>query len=267
MENISVTPFNVGYLRFDLSEIYNLPDDHPFAGQVADIPMFSFHIGLPGRSVRVDAVDYDLQEIPPAFQVLGYEPPADLLQQLEAKRIDAAEISDVIITHAHFDHYGALSAVVSGRRQPAFPRARHYLSKADWHPKRFDAMDERTLGLVEQHGLLALTRGEISLGDGLTILPMPGETPGHQVLCLEVGTKSIYFAGDLYHHPLEFVDAARNVSWASVKKMGKSKLAFMKSMAGSGGLAYFTHIMSAHRVDEQEAGTHTWQRADAAVND
>jgi len=259
MENISISRFNSGHLRFDLSEIYRLPTNHQFAGQIVDVPMFSYHISLPGRSILVDAADYDVQEISETFLVPDYEPPPGHLEQLRTSGIDAGSISDVIITHAHFDHYGALSTVVNGRYQPAFPNARHYLNKADWHPKRLNDKGWQTLGLVEQLGLLKLTGGKVNLGDGLLILPMPGETAGHQILCLMTGEQDIYFAGDLYHHPLEFAEAERNVKWAARKSMGRSKSALMKRMAGSRATAYFTHISDAYGVVEQEDGTLAWK--------
>jgi hypothetical protein len=100
--------------------------------------------------------------------------------------------------------------------------------------------------------LLELTWGEVDLGDHLLILPMPGETDGHQILRLMTGKQDIYFAGDLYHHSLEFAEAARNMRWAARKSMSKSKSVLMKRMAGSSGLAYFTHISNAYAVVEQE---------------
>ena len=259
MENISVTQFNMGHMRFDLSGIYRLPADHQFAGRIMDVPMVSYHISLPGRSVLVDAINYDLQDIPPSFLIPDYAPPPGLLEQMKDSGINAESVSDVIITHAHFDHYGALCTAVDGRYKPAFPNARHYLNTADWHPKRFNEMDQSTLGLVEQHGLLELTKGKTDLGDGLTLLPMPGETAGHQILRLTTGKRDIYFAGDLYHHPLEFADTAFNVRWAARKSMGRSKLTMMKSIAGGDGLAHFTHISGVYGVVEQKDGVFAWQ--------
>jgi len=181
------------------------------------------------------------------------------LEQLRVQGLDAAQISDVIITHAHFDHYSALSRGQEGQYEPSFPQARHYLSKADWHPEQFEDLEERTLRLVEQKGLLDLNEGVVDIGDGLTIMPMPGETPGHQILCLTTENREIYFAGDLYHHSIEFEDAALNVYWASAAEMRMSKTTLMKRAADNDGVAYFTHIPGPYRATEQNGETIVWE--------
>ena len=258
---VEITPLDIGKLRFDLSDIYSLPFDHSYAGQIAEIPMYSFHISIPARSVLVDAVAYNLEKMGETYQISGYEPPPPLLEQLGAHRIEAEQVSDVIITHAHTDHYGALSTEINGHFQLSFPEAQHYLNVADWQPEEFEKLEERTLRLVEQKRLLNLTEGVVDLGDGMTILPMPGETPGHQILHIagDGEVQDAYFVGDLYHHQIEFMDEAINVSWADLKEMQASKAAFMNKMASKGGFVYFTHITGSYRVVEQERIKMEWQ--------
>jgi hypothetical protein len=82
MKTVTISAFCVGKLRFELAQIYDLPPDHPYAGQSADVPIFGYHIALPGRSVLVDAVDYDLEEMSSSLKVPGYVPPPPLLKQL-----------------------------------------------------------------------------------------------------------------------------------------------------------------------------------------
>lgn len=261
MGTAKITPLDIGKLRFDLTDIYSLPTDHSNTGQIAEIPMFCFHISIPDRSVLVDAVAYDLEEISETYQISGYEPPPPLLEQLSAHRIEAEQISDVIITHAHTDHYGAICKEMKEHNQLSFPKAQHYLNVADWQPEKFEELEERTLRLVEQKGLLNLTEGVVDLGNGMTILPMPGETPGHQILHLggDREGQDIYFTGDLYHHQIEFVDDAINVRWADLKEMQASKVALMKRIASKGGLVYFTHLSGSYRVVEQGSSKMEWQ--------
>jgi glyoxylase-like metal-dependent hydrolase (beta-lactamase superfamily II) len=224
--------------------------------------MFCFHISIPGRSILVDAGAYDLEQITEPYQISGYEPPPPLLEQLNAHRIDADQVSDVIITHAHTDHYGALCREMNGHIQLSFPHAQHYLNVADWQPDKFEKLEERTLRLVEQNGLLNLTGGVVDLGDGLKILPMPGETPGHQILYIwddEQG-QSFYFAGDLYHHQIELIDEAINANWVALNEMRASKAAIMERLALDGGIVCFTHIIGSFGVVEQESGGLEWQQ-------
>ncbi len=261
MGTAKITPLNIGKLRFDLTDIYSLPTDHSDTGQVADIPMFCFHISIPGRSVIVDAVAYNFEKMSETYQIPGYEPPPNLLEQLSAHSIEAEQVSDVIITHAHSDHYAALCKEMNGHHQLSFPNAQHYLNVADWHPEHFEALEQRTLRLVEQKRMLILTAGVVDLGDGMTILPMPGESPGHQILHLagEAEGQDTYFAGDLYHHQIEFMDEAINVSWADLKEIQASKSALMKRLACEGGAVYFTHISGCYCVVKGANGKMEWQ--------
>ncbi len=254
-----ITPLNIGYLRADLSAWYRLPSDHPYAGQVDELPILCYHIALATRSVLIDAAVYDFPEDLAELAIPGFHAPS-LLEQLAAAEIDAADVSDVIITHAHLDHFNGLTRLVDNRYVPTFPNARHYLGAGDWQPEHFGSLEEHTLKVVHHHGLLTLLDGPINLGEGLTILPAPGESPGHQILHLQTGGIEAYFVGDLYHHPLEFVEAAQNVHWAVPDVMRASKSVVIERAATSGACIFFAHIEGPYRV-ELMGHTARWRAA------
>lgn len=261
MEFLIITPLNIGDLRFDFSDIYALSAEHPLAGEISEIPMYSYHISVPGRSIIVDAVAYDLAYITEPYRIAGYQPPPPLLEQLRARGIDPEQVSDVVITHAHTDHYGALSYELNGRYQLSFPQAQHYLHTADWQPEMFGDLEERTLRLVEAKGLLELTKGVLDIGNGLIIMPLPGESPGHQAVKVidPVDGQIVYFAGDLYHHRVELSDEVLDPEWVDPMEMQTSKTGFMQRLADDGGIAYFSHLTGAFCVVEGESGQLKWQ--------
>jgi glyoxylase-like metal-dependent hydrolase (beta-lactamase superfamily II) len=43
--------------------------------------------------------------------------------------------------------------------------------------------------------------GEVA--PGVTMIPAPGETPGHCMVRVRSGGESFYYVGDLFHHPCE----------------------------------------------------------------
>jgi glyoxylase-like metal-dependent hydrolase (beta-lactamase superfamily II) len=68
--------------------------------------------------------------------------------------------------------------------------ARHLLGQADWAALQDDLKSpasptSRALGLAWRHGMLDLVGEQRVLGDGLSLLPTPGETPGHLALRAE----------------------------------------------------------------------------------
>ncbi len=254
-----ITPLNIGYLRADASEWYGLPGDHPMSGKVEEVPILCYHIAVGAQSVLVDVPAYEFPGDAAEMAIPGFMAHS-LLELLTAAEIDAAGIRDVIITHAHWDHINGLTRIVDNRRVPTFPQARHYLGRGDWQPEQFGALENDTLKVVHSHGLLTLLDGPFDLGEGLTVLPAPGESPGHQILHLHAGGTEAYFVGDLYHHPLEFAEPARNVEWAAPDTMQASKAALIERAAQSGARVYFSHIEGPYRVQLMGQKPH-WQAA------
>jgi glyoxylase-like metal-dependent hydrolase (beta-lactamase superfamily II) len=57
--------------------------------------------------------------------------------------------------------------------------------------------------LIDQLGLLMCVDGEREVVPGVTIVPAPGESPGHQVVRLESAGEVYYVLGDIVHHACE----------------------------------------------------------------
>ena len=254
-----ITQLKIGYLRSELSALYDLPTDHPSFGLSLQLPMLAYHLALQERSILVDAPVYDFPDDAANMIVPGPVLPT-LLDQLESAGIEPEKISDVIITHAHFDHINGLTQKLAGEFLPNFPNARHFLGIGDWQPKTFDNLEENTLRVVHELGLLQLVEKELALGDGLTIIPAPGESPGHQMLRVVQNELEAFFVGDLYHHPIEFSEENLNVYWADVEDMQKSKKNLIHRVANSKAMVYFAHIEGPVQLEIIDGGVE-WQYA------
>jgi len=116
-------------------------------------------------------------------------------------------VTHVVITHAHADHLAGVALEAGGGLAPRFPRARHLIGRADWEqsPARRDPNSDLSVrfGLIARAGLLDLVDGERELVPGVTLLPTPGESPGHLVVRLSDEGQRFYYLGDLFHHPCE----------------------------------------------------------------
>ena len=127
--------------------------------------------------------------------------------------IDPEEVTHVVITHPHGDHYPGVTVERGDDLVPRFPRARHFLGRADWegNPDRNNpGSDLARLKLIDQLGLLELLDEEREIVPGVTILAAPGESPGHQVLRLESAGEVLYVLGDIVHHASE----VEHLTWA-----------------------------------------------------
>lgn len=126
----------------------------------------------------------------------------DIERSLAGVGLAAGQITDVVMTHLHFDHAGGLTKAVSGGLEPTFPRARHYVQKRhlEWAlaPSAKDAgsfIEDDFRPLLEK-GLLETLDGPGELFPGLWVHPLDGHSPAMQAVLLE-GDPPLFFAADL----------------------------------------------------------------------
>lgn len=113
------------------------------------------------------------------------------------------DITDVIITHLHFDHAGGSTSIVDGKAVPTFQNARYYIQKKQWeianNPCVRDTasyMKENFIPLQESK-VLTLIDGSQKIFDGIDVVVTEGHTPGQQHLLINDKTKPLFFCADL----------------------------------------------------------------------
>lgn len=138
-----------------------------------------------------------------------------LVAGLATLGVAPADVTHVLITHNHADHIAGGTTVVNGERVPRFARARHYIGRLDWEgvpaAMRPDSLLATHLGPIARRGQLELVDTEREVVPGVTLIPAPGETPGHLLVRIESKGDTAYFLGDLFHHPCEVT----HVDWVA----------------------------------------------------
>jgi glyoxylase-like metal-dependent hydrolase (beta-lactamase superfamily II) len=118
--------------------------------------------------------------------------------------ISRSEVTDIVLTHLHFDHAGgAVGRNGSGGYAPAFPNARYHVQKKqlDWaqNPSgrdRASYMNEMIQPLLES-GQINLLDGPGQIFPGIEVLTFDGHTAGQQLPLIDGNPRKLFYAGDL----------------------------------------------------------------------
>lgn len=269
-----VTMLNAGDMRLLLSQELAVPEAL-WRPHYADLfeqpgvcPSLSIYIEHPSARVLVDANDYRATMTPDSqYALAGYSPPPPIPAQLASLGAQPEDITAMIITHAHWDHYAGATTPVADGYAPTFPRARYYLGAADWKDAEVQAalqdrasLEARTLGVLHERGMLRLVEGPEQIAEGIDILPAPGETLGHQIVRVRSAGETLYIVGDLFHHAIEVEHPDWMVGWADAEVMLATRRWLMDAALADHALLIAAHIAGLGRL-ERAAGGLRWRDA------
>lgn len=170
---------------------------------MVDLP-FSFALARQGdRRVLIDSgfmQQGDAAEFPLKFGVSRWISPLRMLAELD---VAPQAVSDIVITHAHFDHMGSIGE---------FPKAQIHIQKSELLscyealalPRRFAHLSAIVDPENMRMALEASIEHRVNLidGDRDNVLPGihvrlgPGHTPGHQFVIVETARGKRVISGD-----------------------------------------------------------------------
>lgn len=125
-----------------------------------------------------------------------------LAHELAALGLAPGDVTDVILTHLHFDHAGGATVREGDSLRLQFPRARHYLQAQQLAWARKPSVKDRASYMPENFEPLAES-GRLELLDGpepilpdLELVPVHGHTPALQAVLVH-GDPPLFFPSDL----------------------------------------------------------------------
>jgi len=155
--------------------------------------------------------------------------PADALATIG---IDASTVTDVILTHVHYDHAGGLAHFPNARfhlqdREMAFATGRHMTRPALNHP--FTADHIAQLVHAAHDGRVTFHAGDDELAGGLSIHLVGGHTDGMQVVRVRTAAGGLVLASDATHYyenfetgrpfPIVFDLGAMVEGWETLRRL------------------------------------------------
>ena len=252
----SMSVINLGDLSFSLKDTLQVPESEwrPKYGSLFEtklsFPSQSVYVSHEDSSILVDAGEYSVFASEGEEYVdKGYIPPPGLPEQLLGLGVDSAQITDVVITHAHLDHFAGATTSRGGDLVPTFPNARYYLGRGDWDwPDLRKSLSDpssneaKTLGVLDRLGALDFVIGERELAPGVRIISAPGESPGHQVLKVQSEGQTAYCVGDLFHHSAEVENPEWMASWCDKPTNLRSRRAIIESAIEEDAVVVAAHM-------------------------
>src|SRR5262249_49471404 len=174
------------------------------------LPLNQVEVRSGGRTILIDAGAGDSLDFTPRAGRWAL--------RLKEAGIDLASVTDVVLTHMHFDHVGGL--LVNGVKDELRPDLRVHAAAAEaefWTSPDFsrttlpapmrEAMRSSAKRFLNEYGSQLRTfEADHEVAPGMLVQRTGGHTPGHSVVRLASGGDRLTFAGDAvfqvgFEHP------------------------------------------------------------------
>jgi len=185
----------------------------------------------------------------------------DLDAELARHGVARQDVTDVILTHLHFDHAGGTTRRgAGGRLELAFPNATYHLQRRNWQwahaPSERDAGSflAENFEALQHSNRLHLLDGEAELFPGLELIVSEGHTVGQQLPRVHGDGTHLTFCGDVIP-----TRAHIRVSWVMAYDLQplttvEEKKVLLAQALEDDGILFFEHDpdVAACRLGEKE---------------
>ncbi|HVN80794.1 MAG TPA: MBL fold metallo-hydrolase [Terriglobia bacterium] len=138
-----------------------------------------------------------------------------LKQGLAKLGLRPEDVTDVVLTHLHFDHAGGMTDHTDHGLGLTFPRATHFIQQRHWQwacqPSEKDRASflPETLGTLKSSSQVQILDGACELYPGVHLMLSDGHTPGLQMVRIEDSSNVLFYPSDLLptasHLPLPYI--------------------------------------------------------------
>jgi len=126
-----------------------------------------------------------------------------VIKALKKLNLKTSDITDVILTHLHFDHAGGATKSVNGELVPTFEKAIYYIQKDNLEVAKKPNLREKAsyyacnFEPLEKKGVLKVLDQALELFPNVTLSLTNGHTKGQQTVWIEDTGTSLLYCADL----------------------------------------------------------------------
>ncbi len=128
----------------------------------------------------------------------------NLLGSIKKFGLHPDDITDVILTHLHFDHSGGATTTKDGKLVPTFPNAKYHLQRKNLENAQKANLRERASyypanyqPLIDSNQLQLIDGDQQNYLPGISLKVSNGHTVGHQVVIVEDAQTALFYCGDV----------------------------------------------------------------------
>ena len=187
----------------------------------------------------------------------------DLLASIARAGYTREEITDVVLTHLHFDHCGgAVQKRPNGDLELTFPNAIHWSEENHWkwatdpNPRERASFLKENILPIKESGMLKFVNDDTEIIPELWFAIADGHTHGMLIPHLEIGEETLVFMADLLpsptHIPLAWVMGYDIDPLQTIRE----KEAFLAEAAENNFILFYEHdpVIECSRVVQTEKG-------------
>ncbi|MGE4159759.1 MAG: MBL fold metallo-hydrolase [Planctomycetota bacterium] len=171
----------------------------------------------------------------------------NLAGSLKALGVDFADITDVFLTHLHFDHAGGATKMEGGKLLPSFPKARYHIQKGNLETARRPNAREKASYLAEnfeplfEAGVITVHDGPGEILPGVRATISHGHTAGMQVMTVEGGGSTLSYGADLIPMKAHVTPSYTMGYDVMPVVVLEEKAVFEKAIHAKNGILFFEH--------------------------
>lgn len=127
-----------------------------------------------------------------------------LLKSLKQHSLNPEDITDVVLTHLHFDHAGGATTEKNNEIVPTFPKATYYVQEANLKTAEKPNIREKASYFsvnfepIKKHNQLRITHGEEkNILPHISFFVSNGHTQGQQAVLVEDQNEALFYCADV----------------------------------------------------------------------